>query len=195
MANPAMRPSQDGIIQCNCRGATSKIEEIKTKLQYNKLHTVTQPGTFYLMFRSFSSDPALGNTAKCVSKRPIKVMESRVKYLKPSDKSFYQGLQRLPSLIYVYYVCSMAGTTTYRLVYSDYGICDVFVVSDTNEKKCELWVKEGYQQYADDIANAVASRDQSIVDVNITKCKQEYLNRCKEQYQIYDKDMCSGHEK
>lgn len=38
MANSLQQLSQDGILQWNCRGLSSKLGEIKTKLQYNKLH-------------------------------------------------------------------------------------------------------------------------------------------------------------
>ncbi|CAN7986449.1 unnamed protein product, partial [Ixodes pacificus] len=84
-----------------------------------------------------------------------------------------------------------AATVQNRVVYSDYLSCDVTVVFGTLETKCELWVKDGYQQYLQ--ANVqTRSENKDGGNNNVTECEKQYDNLCKVKYPIYDRDICSS---
>ncbi|XP_040069396.1 female-specific histamine-binding protein 2-like [Ixodes scapularis] len=160
----------------------------------NAWKTVTLPGAFYLMYRSSENDDGFGGTAKCVSiqlseaNEGTKTTTSTIKYKDPNTSKMTEKTVRIT-------VAGSGGDTIRignaegaapenKFVFSDYGTCDVVVVSGTDGKKCELWVS----------AQALTSGGDTSDNKNINKCKQEYDNQCANQkkYQIYDEGTCSS---
>nr|AAY66600.1 salivary serotonin-binding protein [Ixodes scapularis] len=169
--------------------------------------TVILPQAFYLVYRSFENDPALGGNGRCVSiqlthaNEATKTTESIMKYWDPETNQMRENNVRgkvdPPDGDTIQMSNAEGGDpwkTDHKFVYSDYNTCDVVVVLETKEKKCELWVKDGYQQLAEVNTEAVASRDDPSVSHNIAKCKEEYEKQCRGQkkYQIYEKATCSS---
>ncbi|XP_042143897.1 uncharacterized protein LOC115321335, partial [Ixodes scapularis] len=165
--------------------------------------TVTLQDKFYLMYRSYENDDALGGTGKCVSiqmsekNEETKTTKSTMKYRDPQTNSLIKKTVRVtlaPS-------DGSAGgdtiqigdaeggdtsATKFQFVHSDYGTCDVVVVLGTGERKCELWVN----------ADAVGSDDDESVNEKIAKCINVYNKQCPDQkkYEIYDEATCNSLE-
>ncbi|XP_040069391.1 uncharacterized protein LOC115320985 [Ixodes scapularis] len=158
--------------------------------------TVTLPGAFYLIYRSYENDEGLGGTGKCVSielsekNEETKTTKSGMKYWDDQKNSWIIKTVRIK-------VAPTGGDTIQmsnaeggdasasegRFVYSDYGTCDVVVLSGTGDKKCELWVSA-----------AVAPGGDTSGSQKLDKCLEEYENQCsgQEKYQIYDTAPCSS---
>uniref|UniRef100_V5GMJ2 Salivary lipocalin n=1 Tax=Ixodes ricinus TaxID=34613 RepID=V5GMJ2_IXORI len=171
--------------------------------------TVSLPGAFYLKYRSYEKDDSLGGTGKCVSiqlskaDQDTKTAVSKMRYRDPQTNQMTEKTVCAKVATPLSDTIQMGdgencegATTRVRFVYSDYENCDVTVVlgTDGSSPKCELWVKEGYQQLPEANADAVASRDDASVKTNLAKCKEEYDNQCKDQtkYRIYDTDTCGS---
>uniref|UniRef100_A0A6B0V2L2 Putative salivary lipocalin n=1 Tax=Ixodes ricinus TaxID=34613 RepID=A0A6B0V2L2_IXORI len=176
--------------------------------------TVSQNETFYLMYRSYEYDAGTGGTGKCVS---VKLCEKNDTTRTATSRLMYRDAETTQLLGFTARVtmarswnstvddiirlgnaddCTApanAATAEYRLVYSDYSICDVMVVFGTLEPKCELWIKDGYQKHLEgNTLNAGSYGDDSAIKNKITRCEDEYKKLCQVKYQIYDKLICSS---
>nr|AAY66602.1 lipocalin-like tick salivary secreted protein [Ixodes scapularis] len=166
--------------------------------------TVSLQDKFYLIYRSYRNDEGLGGTGKCVSiqlsekDETAKTTKSTMKYLDPKTNQMIEKNVRgkvAPSSGDTIQMSDTEGwTAEHKFAYSDYETCDVVVVLGTEEKKCELWVKQDYQQLPQAETDAVDSRAGTSVNQNIAKCEEEYNNQCpkEKKYRIYDTATCSS---
>ncbi|CAN7947385.1 unnamed protein product [Ixodes pacificus] len=164
------------------------------------------------MYRSYEYDAGVGGTGKCVS---VKLCEKNDTTRTARSRLMYRDAQTTQLRGFTARVtmarswnstvddiirlgdaddCTApanAATAEYRLVYSDYSVCDVMVVFGTLEPKCELWIKEGKQQLLEtSTENTTEGREANDDKKNIAKCEQEYNKLCQVKYQIYDKNIC-----
>uniref|UniRef100_V5H9Z5 Uncharacterized protein n=1 Tax=Ixodes ricinus TaxID=34613 RepID=V5H9Z5_IXORI len=98
-------------------------------------------------------------------------------------------------------------TAEYKVLYSNYETCLVWKLLSTEEKRCELWVKEGFEVHFEnkpdeedrddeedkvDGEDNVESRIQRLGKGGLGHCVQTYTENCGSmQYKIYEKEMCS----
>uniref|UniRef100_A0A0K8RGD1 Putative salivary lipocalin n=1 Tax=Ixodes ricinus TaxID=34613 RepID=A0A0K8RGD1_IXORI len=98
-------------------------------------------------------------------------------------------------------------TAEYEVLYSNYETCFVLKFLSTEEKRCELWVKEGFEVHFEnepdeedsddeedkvDGEDNVESRIQRLRKGGLGHCVQTYTENCGSmQYKIYEKEMCS----
>ncbi|XP_042143979.1 male-specific histamine-binding salivary protein-like, partial [Ixodes scapularis] len=121
-------------------------EETSSNGPVDAWKTVTLQDKFYLMYRSYENDDALGGNGKCVSiqlsekDEGTKTTKSTMKYRDPQTNSLTEKTVRVT-------VSSTAGdtirignaeggdtsATKFQFVHSDYGTCDVVVVLGTGE--------------------------------------------------------------
>uniref|UniRef100_A0A0K8R7U7 Putative salivary lipocalin n=1 Tax=Ixodes ricinus TaxID=34613 RepID=A0A0K8R7U7_IXORI len=187
--------------------STSSDETSSSGLPTDAWWTVIQKKTFYLMYRSFEYDAGLGGIGKCVTitlcerNDTTRTTKSRIMYRDPQTTQLIGNTVRISlarswnstvdDIIRIGDAdrCdapAQASSTQFRLVYSDFKTCDVLTVFGTLEPKCELWIKDGYQQYLQDQIQTNEKYK------NIPKCVKKYDELCKVKYPIYDKDICSS---
>ncbi|CAN8015375.1 unnamed protein product, partial [Ixodes persulcatus] len=98
-------------------------------------------------------------------------------------------------------------TADYKVLYSNYETCFVLKLLSTEEKRCELWVKEGFEvQFENEPDEEESDAEEDEVDgaVNVESwiqrlgkgglrhCVETYAENCGSiQYKIYEKEMCS----
>ncbi|CAN8015376.1 unnamed protein product, partial [Ixodes persulcatus] len=92
----------------------------------------------------------------------------------------------------------------YEVLYSNYESCFVLKLLSTEEKRCELWVKEGFEvQFENEPHNARVPSDAEERQVDdqeaqirmtggLGHCVRTYSENCGHlRYKIYEKEMCS----
>uniref|UniRef100_V5HFK8 Uncharacterized protein n=2 Tax=Ixodes ricinus TaxID=34613 RepID=V5HFK8_IXORI len=96
-------------------------------------------------------------------------------------------------------------TAEYKVLYSNYESCFVLMLLGTKEKRCELWVKEGFEDHSEDEPDKednneeedevkgeeyTESRNQRVRKGGLGHCVQKYSENCgSKRYKIYEKDM------
>ncbi|EEC16400.1 secreted histamine binding protein, putative, partial [Ixodes scapularis] len=95
----------------------------------------------------------------------------------------------------------------YEVLYSNYESCFVLTLLSTEEKRCELWVKGGFEVHfenepheedsdakEDEVGGEdnAESRIQRVKKGGLGHCVHAYTENCgRMQYKIYEKEMCS----
>ncbi|XP_040078505.1 uncharacterized protein LOC8039003 [Ixodes scapularis] len=208
-------------------GAAEDLDE--TKASKDAWRTLTQIGEdeYRLMYCSSQYDGRLGGVARYVSLNSREYNET----LRTTKIRFMYGDPRSAFLVAVTQRASAQpspknktniirfsnadlcnqGTGSlfaeYEVLYSNYESCFVLKLLSTEEKRCELWVREGFEVHfenepdeedsdagedeVDDEDNA-ESRIQRVRKGGLGLCVHTYTENCGSMpYKIYEKEMCS----
>uniref|UniRef100_A0A0K8R844 Putative salivary lipocalin n=1 Tax=Ixodes ricinus TaxID=34613 RepID=A0A0K8R844_IXORI len=203
-------------------GAVENVDE--TKDSKDAWRTITHMGKdeYLLMLRSSEYDGRLGSVANYVYMRLCEynysTQTAMIRFMhKDSSSAFLVGLTqratvpRSPknetSIIRFSNADSCnQGTDNsiaeYKVLYSNYESCFVLNLLSTEEKRCELWVKEGFEvqfenefhKQSTDVENGQVDDEADPVRTTggLGHCVRTYCEKCGHlQYKIYKKEMCS----
>ncbi|XP_040078509.1 uncharacterized protein LOC115317444 [Ixodes scapularis] len=203
-------------------GAVENVDE--TKDSKDAWRTITQMGKdeYLLMFRSSKYDGRLGSVAQYVHMRLCEynnaTQTAMIRFMhSDSSSAFLLGLTQLATVpqfpenetnIIRFKnsdSCDPGNdvlTADYEVLYSNYETCFVLKLRSTKEKRCELWVKEGFEvQFENEPHKEPTDADEremedKEVQIRMTgglgHCVQTYIKNCGHlRNKIYKKEMCS----
>uniref|UniRef100_V5ICX5 Salivary lipocalin n=1 Tax=Ixodes ricinus TaxID=34613 RepID=V5ICX5_IXORI len=217
------------IIEAIGGGAPEGVDEKKDAK--DAWRTITHMGKdeYLLMLRSSKYDGRLGSVAKYVYTRVWEYNNSTQSAMirlmhRDSSSAFLVGLTQLATVprspenktnIIRFSnadSCSQGTdklTAEYELLYSNYESCFVLNLLSTKEKRCELWVKEGFEVHFENEFNEedsdakeekvdgeddAESKIQRRRKGGLGHCVKTYTKDCGSgsmQYKIYEKELCS----